>query len=246
MVDMRSVMVGACLAISMGATGYLMYQEEIVPPEVTATHIALNADPLLQTRYTESRRKANMVAFGLTGTMQESALERMRRIQQQHGRKIEILVNNAPDPNALADALCGQTSQVRPRYAAMRFLVQENQGRRDPVRISRITGLKEQEWSQVAPIGDVFGKVEFSDDRQDDATMMAIAAILQAREQDVLESYAPWGRGLLPGAWSWETVKETYPGLSERVIEYFALMHLFVEYATSDEGLCGEDESEEQ
>ncbi len=239
-------MVAACLAISVGATGYLVYQEEIVPPEVTATHIALKVDPLLQTRYTESRRKTNMVAFGLTESMQASALDRMRRIQQQHGRKIAILVNNAPDPNALADALCGQTSQVRPRYAAMRFLVKENQGRRDPVRISRITGLEEQEWSQVAPIGDVFSKAELSDERQDDATMMAVAAILEAREQDLLESYAPWGRGLLPGAWSWDTVNQTYPGLSERVTEYFALMHLFVEYATSDDGLCGEDEGGEQ
>ena len=239
--SMRSIMVGACLVMSTGVMGYLMSKEEVVPPEVTATHVALKADPLLQTRYTEGGRKKNMAAFGLTDAMQASAIDRMRRIDQQHARKIQILLNNASDPNALADALCGQTSMVRPRYAAMRFIVKDNKGRRDPVRISRITGLEEQDWSQVAPIGDVFGKVELSDERQDDATMMAIAAILEGREQDVLESYAPWGRGLLPGAWSWEKVNETYPGLSERVVEYFSLMHLFVEYAHADEGLCGED-----
>ena len=98
----------------------------------------------------------------------------------------------------------------------------------------------------VSPIGDVYGKAELSDERREDATKMAIAAILEQREQDVLESYAPWGRGLLPGAWSWTKVNETYPGLSERVVEYFALMHLFVEYATSDEGLCGEDGADAQ
>ena len=240
--SMRSVMVGACLVMSIGVTGYLLYKEQIVPPEVTATHVALKADPLLQTRYTEGRRKTNMKAFGLTESMQASAIERMRRIEQEHKRKIEILVNNAPDPNSLAGALCGQTSQIRPRYGALRFLVKENKGRRDPIQISRVTGLEQQDWSQVAPIGDVFGKLELSEERQEDATLMAIAAILEQREQDALESYAPWGRGLLPGAWSWTKVNETYPGLSERVVEYFALMHLFVEYATSDDGLCGEDE----
>ena len=246
MVSMRSVMVGASLVMSMGVTGYLMAKEDIAPAEVTATHVALKTDPLLQTRYTEGRRKTNMATFGLTESMQASALDRMRRIEQKHKRKIEILVNNAPDPNALADALCGQTSQVRPRYGALRFLVKDNKGRRDPIQISRVTGLEEQDWSQVSPIGDVFVKVELSDERQDDATLMAIAAILANREQDALESYAPWGRGLLPGAWSWNKVNETFPGLSERVVEYFALMHLFVEYAMSDEGLCGEDGSDNQ
>jgi hypothetical protein len=243
-VTMRSIMVGAGLVMSMGVMGYLMANEEVVPPEVTATHVALKADPLLQTRYTEGSRKKNMAAFGLTESMQASAIDRMRRIEQKHARKIQILLNNAPDPNALADALCGQTSLVRPRYAAMRFLIKDNKGRRDPIQISRITGLEEQEWSQVSPIGDVFGKIELSDERQDDATMMAVAAIIEGREQDVLESYAPWGRGLLPGAWSWSKVTDVYPGLSERVVEYFAVMHLFVEYATADDGLCGEDESE--
>lgn len=242
MVSMRSIMSLAAVGMTIGVAGYLIAKEEIVPPEVTASHVAIQVDPLLQTTYTKGARKRNLAAFGLPEVLVERALDRMRRIETRHSRKIQLLLDGAPDPNAIAAAMCGQTSQVRPRYGALRFLVKEKQGRRDPIRISSSTGLEVQEWSQLAPIADVYGKAELSDDRQDDATLMALAAILEGKEREILESYAPWGRGLLPGAWSWSKVAETHPGVGERVVEYLALMHLFVEQATADGGICGEEE----
>ena len=139
-------------------------------------------------------------------------------------------------------AMCGQTSQIRPRYSAMRFLVLEEQGRRDALRVSRATGIEQQDWSQISPMSDVYTTAELSDGREEDATLMAIAAIMSGKESDLLAGHTPWGSGLLPGSWSWEKVVELYPGIEERVIEYFALMHLFVEQATSDGGICGEEE----
>ena len=73
---------------------------------------------------------------------------------------------------------------------------------------------------------------------------MALAAIIEGREDDVLKGFAPWGRGLLPGQWSWDKVSAAYPGLDERVIEYFAVMHLFVEAANADGGICGEEDDQ--
>jgi len=242
MVGMRSIMVAASLMVTLGVSGYLLYQEEVAPPEVIASHVVLKVDPLLQVRYTKSNRKQNLKAFGLPERLRKSALDRMRRIEMQHERKIEILLNGAADPNAIADALCGETAQVRPRYGALRFLVKEKQSRRDPIRISSVTGLEVAEWSLVAPIGDVYAKAELSDKRQEDATLMALAAILEGREEDILEGYAPWGRGLLPGAWSWEDVVKKHPGVDERVVEYIAVMHLFVEKANVDGGICGEED----
>ena len=229
MVSMRSVMVAANLMVAIGISGYLLYQEEVAPPEVTASHVVLKVDPLLQVRYTESNRKQNLKVFGLPDRLAKAALDRMRRIEMQHERKIEILLNGAADPNALADALCGETAQVRPRYGALRFLVKEKQSRRDPIRISSVTGLEVAEWALVAPIGDVYAEAELSDKRQEDATLMALAAILEGSEEDLLEGYKPWGRGILPGAWSWDGVMKKHPGVDERVVEYIAVMHLFVE-----------------
>ena len=240
--SMRSIMAVATLVISIGASGYLIFKEEIVPPEVTASHVAITVDPLLKTTYTEGSRKRNLQAFGLSKELVSRALERMRRIEDRHLRKIQLLLDGAADPNALAGAICGQTSQVRPRYGALRFLVKEQQGRRGPLRISSSTGLEVQDWAQVAPIIDVYGAAELSDNRNEDATIMALSAILLGKESDLLDGYTPWGRGLLPGAWSWAKVVEQNPGIDESVIEYLALMHLFVEQATSDGGICGEED----
>jgi len=239
---MRSIMSVAALVMSFCVAGYLVYKEEIVPPEVTASHVAIKVDPLLKTTYTEGSRRRNMKAFGLSDALVSRALDRMRRIEDRHQRKIQLLLDGAADPNALASAVCGQTTQIRPRYGALRFLVKEQQGRRDPIRISNSTGLEAQDWSQIAPITDVYGSAELSDNRQEDATSMALAAILSGKENELLEGYKPWGRGLLPGAWSWSKVVEQNPGIDERVIEYLALMHLFVEQATADGGICGEDD----
>jgi len=237
---MRSIMAIACLVMSFGVAGYLIFKEVVVPPEVTASHVAIKVDPLLKTTYTEGSRKRNMQAFGLTEVLVPRALDRMRRIEDRHLRKIQLLLDGAADPHAIASAICGQTTQVRPRYGALRFLVKEQQGRRGPLRISSTTGLEVQDWSQLAPINDVYGAAELSDNRKEDATLMALASILLAKESELLGGYKPWGRGLLPGAWSWAAVVKENPGIEEQVVEYVALMHLFVEQATADGGICGE------
>jgi len=241
-VNMRKIMSSASLVLFLSISGFLLAKEEVVPPEVTASHVALQVDPLLETRYTEGARKRNLAAFGMPEPLVAKTIDRMRRIEERHTRKIQLLLEGAADPNALAMAMCGQTSQIRPRYSAMRFLVVEAQGRREAIRVSRATGVEEQDWAQLSPITDVYGKAELSDGREEDATLMAVAAILTAKEADLLAAHAPWGSGLMPGSWSWERVVDLHPGIEERVVEYFALLHLFVEQATSDGGICGEEE----
>lgn len=242
MVNMRTILSVASLAMFVGVTIFLLSKEDIVPPEVTASHVALQVDPLLDTRYTSGARKRNLESFGLPEAMVARTIDRMRRIEDRHTRKIQLLLDGAADPNAVAMAMCGQTSQIRPRYSAMRFLVLEDQGRRDALRVSRATGIEDQDWSQLSPIADVYARAELSDGREENATLMAVAAIMSGKESDLLAGHSPWGSGLLPGSWSWEKVVELHPGVEERLVEYFAVMHLFVEQATSDGGICGEEE----
>ena len=244
MVGMRQIIVAASFVIGVVATGFLIGNEEIVPPETTGVHMARSVDPLLGVQYTKSDRRINLKAFGLPERLQQLALDRMQRIEQRHGRKIELLLDGANNPNAVVDALCGDTVQVRPRYAALRFLVKEKNGTRNALRVSSVTGVEAQEWAILAPVNDVYEAVELVDNREADATLMALAAILEGREDDALKGFAPWGRGLLPGQWSWDKVSATYPGLDERVIEYLALMHLFVEAANADGGICGEEDDQ--
>jgi hypothetical protein len=66
---------------------------------------------------------------------------------------------------------------------------------------------------------------------------MAMAAIMTRNEEAVLKGNSPWGTTTL-SRWSWDKVKDENPGIEERLIEYFALMHLTVELARGDGGIC--------
>ena len=66
---------------------------------------------------------------------------------------------------------------------------------------------------------------------------MAIASILLNKESELLDHNAPWGRGIT-GQWSWDKVKKENAGVEERVIEYLATMHLLIELAQAEGGLC--------
>jgi hypothetical protein len=242
MVNMRSIMVSAALFIALCFSAYLISTESVLPDEAQIQHVTTRSDVLQSILYTKPNRAKNLSKFGFTELMVKQALDKMRRIEDKHDRKLTLLLEQAPEPTTLIDALCGQTAGVRPRYGALRFLVIEEQGVRQPINISRITRLEVQDWSQLAPITDVFRHVELSENRQDDATVMAIAGIIEKKEDDILKNFEPWGRGLLPGAWSWKGVVKQHRGVSKSMVDYFSVMHLLVERATADDGVCGEEE----
>lgn len=244
---LRPWLVAAAVFILLGLNGYLLYAEYnwhelyhgIAPSEFQAKHVTKAADPLIDMRYTTAARQNNMASFGLPEPMIKRTLDRMRDIDDRHKDRLRVALDNAPDPNALADALCGQTNQVRPHYGALRFFVEEDKGQRRPIRPEVAMDLQWQDWSKISPISEVYNHAELAEERKPDTTLMAVAAILLKKEEDLLNDYKPWGRGFA-GTWSWDDVKEKYPGIEEIAVNYFALMHVAVEMAVGEDGLCGQ------
>ena len=240
------IAVGA-LFILIGVNAFLLYKEwrwgesshGIAPSEVQARHIARQEDPLIDLVYSAGNRKANLERMGLPDDLVAKTLDRLRDLDDRDKDRLRLLIENAAEPTELADAICGQTNQIRPRYGALRFLVDEDKGERRPVKIKRVPELERQDWSKISPIGEVFNMTELGDDRKPDATLMSIAAIIAGKEQDLLNGYKPWGRGFA-ATWSWKQVMKENPGIDQHIVEYFALMHLTVELATGEEGLCGQ------
>jgi hypothetical protein len=228
------------LALLVGVDAYLVIKERVAPSEQKARHLAIREDPLITLKYTRGNREANLTAFGFDADMTARALDRLRDLDDRHREKLRILLEQAPEPTDLADSICGQTNQVRPRYGAFRFFVAEDRGQRDPVRISRVSGLQWQDWSKVAPLSEVYAHTELAEDRKEDATRMSMAAVLVQKEEDLLNDYAPWGRGLV-STWSWKRLVEENPGITERLVETVALIHLSLEIAHGEGGLCGLD-----
>jgi hypothetical protein len=236
--SLRTWLSVAGVFVSGGVCAYLLSTEEIATGDEVAEFVARKADPLIDMAFTSSNRKANFEAFGMDAELVTSALDMARRYEDT-GKvdRLRLLMKGATEPVELADALCGADQSLRPRYGALRFLVAEVQGERRPVDLDRVSSLQREDWSKTSPIVAVYNDAELAQDRKADATLMAIAAILAAQEQELLNGYKPWGRGLA-ATWSWKQVKKKIPGIEKRTIEYLVMMHLAVEVANEEAGIC--------
>lgn len=236
---LRPIIAVAALGISAVVTAYLVYDENvndrIAPSEVDIKHKLVQQDPLMDMQFLKSQREANFKSFGLEGEMLQAALKTTQVIEDQQGPRITRLIQEAGQPVELADALCGRASSRRQRYDALQFLVEEKRGERLPIDLARTSQLERQEWALTSTTEVVYTRLELAQERQGNATLMGIAAILSRNEKAAIEGLAPWGSGLAPGTWSWDRVKKENPGIEERSMRYFAMMHLFVEVAHSEE-----------
>lgn len=236
--SLRTWLSVAGVFLTFGVCGYLLMDEEITPGDETADFQARQADPLIGITYSAANRERNFQSFGLDAEMTKSAVDQARRFEDTGKlERIRLLLTDAAEPTDLAEALCGRSPQIRPRYGAMRFLVALVQGERRPIDIERVSSLQREDWSKAAPISAVYDEAELADERKPDATLMAVAAILTAQEQELLNGYKPWGRGLA-ATWSWKQVKQKYPGIEKRCLDYFVIMHLAVEIANGEGGIC--------
>lgn len=235
-VNWRLFMAGASLFLGVGVNGYLLSVEDISGVEQGSKQLIRAEDPL-RISYVVGERENNMKTFGLDDAKAKQASKKVQDLQDDYGERLTVLLREAGDPNQLADALCGETQDVRPRYGALRYIINEEKGRRQVVNLRRVSGIEAQDWYLLSSVGEVYREAELIDDRQPDATVMAIAAILLAKESELLDHNAPWGRGIAL-QWSWDKVKKENAGIEERVIEYLATMHLLVELAQAEGGLC--------
>lgn len=237
--ELRPLLVlGALLALVLG-NAFLISRETITKSEEQTTDPLKRIDALRDIVYAKSDRAKNFELFGLDEAGVKAAVKQASNIEDDYGSKIKQLLADAGEPIALADALCGSTDQVRPRYGALAFLVEGKGTRRGPVDMRQASILERQDWSLASPIQAVFEKAELSDGRQKDATVMALSAIFEGQEEKVIQRERPWGRPAT-NQWSYEKVKSEFLGVESRVIAYLALMHVTVEIAQSSDGICGE------
>jgi len=240
--NLRTLVAAAVLLVVVAVNAYLLYVEEtdyyaqIVVDEQGAV-VMKNEDPLIGLVYAKQNRKENYAAYGMDEGLVRATLARTRKIEDLYRTKIKALMKDAGSVDDVADALCGETTQVRPRYGALRYLVREEAGQRRAIELRRISRLEWQDWSKTAPIQGVYVEVELIDERQPDATLMAIGALMLFKDQDVLERNEPWGSGLV-SQWSWAKVKKQNPEVVDLVVDYFATMHLVVELAQAEDGIC--------
>jgi hypothetical protein len=242
-VNWRLFLIGMSLFVFLGVNGFLLLNEEIVPPDKQTKAEARMNDPLFGRQFTASQRETNVREYGFGPEevaeilKKISALEERYRVKDPEFNQIEVRIEAASDPDALVSAFCGTGSTLPVRYAAMPFLVAEKGEQLKAVDVDEISAFEFQDWAKRARVQAVYEDAELNKDRNEDATRMAMAAVLVKDEQTLLEHKSPWGRGVFSG-WSWDGVQKKHTGVRTRLIEYVSLMHLVLEVANREGGLC--------
>jgi hypothetical protein len=215
---------------------YLIQNEHI---EVTAQQEVVESyeDQLADVLYLEPERERNLARFGFDEQMIRKASRQFKRIER-YKPQLKAQLKKVEDPVLLAEVFCPRDSSlVRPRYAAVRLLIKEENGKRIVLSPKIDLELIEQDWSMTLPLLDIYESVEKTKEDLPNSTVMVLAALLTKNEDALVRRLEPWGRSL-DGSWDWDAVIEKFPKSEEDLIDYVVLMHLMTELANDPEGIC--------
>ncbi len=232
------VLAALCIAMFIG-NGALCYFEDIRPAEQASGPVDRVSDRLVGIPYGPGTRRSNMSDYGLDGDLRERAAARADRIwTREHDRLQILLTQNASE---VSGSLCPGTG-LPERYAGLAILViQRDAGggviERRVIDIETTTQLQVEDWYVTSLVPDVYERLELSKPSHDDSTVMGLAAVLANVEDSVIERERPFGGGLT--GWSWSRVQSNNPEVTEKLIEYLAIMHVLTELARDPEtGIC--------
>lgn len=232
------VVAAVLMAAVIVNTALLGFEEVTAPGAAEGDDISVAAtDQLATLRYSPNSRLANLKAMGLPDDIANDANDLATGLMQQRQKVLEkLLVDNN---EVSTRVFCAGGGRLPQRYAALSVLVVDEDGVRRVIEPRSLTTMEMQPWYDVAQVPDVFREVELTPDRKADATAMAVAALLLSEEQRLLDGDSPWGSGLV-GTWSMGRVLNDYGDrkIRQKLVEYFALMHLLTELANGEGGLC--------
>jgi hypothetical protein len=235
---------GVIFCMIAGATTVgMVLAEEIEPGPQKAKAVGGPTDALAGLQYNPSARESNFKSMGfdagqITKIMAEiSGLEQRLHIGQAGSDQIAYLIEQTDDSNAIENAFCGRYAELPSRYAAMEFLVDESQGELRVRDLAQMNQFDAQDWWGSAHALSVVAAVELVSERHEDATRMGLAAVLARQAEAVTAGKAPWGTSLWNN-WSWEDCAKRYESVGSKLIRYAASMHLVLENANGEAGIC--------
>lgn len=240
----RIVSGGIAAVILLIVNGGLIATERIADPIPTSTQNIVNSDPLASMQYNASGRRRNLELMGFDSGQITAATKMFDAlaIRYHTGKgaedQVQKIIEGTEERSGLVIALCGRGSELPPRYAAMAYLVQADGKVRVPIDLAVITDLDYQPWFDEFNPLQIYRAIEDRADRKEDATRMALAAILSGRETDAVNRVRPWGDSPFTNPWSWSEVK-TKTGVEDKLLTYVVNWHLVMEAARSpDNGIC--------
>jgi hypothetical protein len=240
----RLFAIGLILFGAVVLNGFGLWNEEIAPPDAATKAEERRKDELFGMQFVPSDREANFLKMGFspeeTGNIlaRVKTLEEKYRVKEADFNQIVVRIEATEEEDELAAAFCGTGSTLPVRYAAMPFLIEERNGQLKAVDVDEISAFTYGKWAASARIQAAYEEGDRTEDRKEDAVRMVMAAVLAKDEGTLIEHGAPWGGGFIGGGWSWKNVMKKHPGVQQRLVEYAALMHIVLENARAENGLC--------
>jgi len=229
----RPVMVLLGVIVAVFANAVLISQERI--PEPADKPIEALEEPLRHIAYRIDNRRRNLIeSFGMGPDLAERTAARMEKVAKSKAQLQKLLKENA---STVTEAFCPSDELPQP-YAALEFLVYEENNRRDVFQPDRMMVFEPQEWfnENRGLVSSVYREVELSG-RKADSTLMGVSGVLLRRESDVLEGNSPWSKSVF-GAWGFSQLLKEHASIEALAIEYFALLHVLSELANAQDGIC--------
>lgn len=184
-------------------------------------------------QYLPSTRRSNFKEMGMSDDLAEATAKYVDRYTRKQKLFRELLNEQAA---MVGGAFCPGTDLPQP-YAALLFVVKEENERRDAIDPELLREFEEQPWFQSAPVNAIYNRFELTEGRYADATLLGVSSLLVSREEDALGGYAPFSTGLM-GTRGWAPLKKQNPRVELTAIQYFSLMHYLTELANTRDGIC--------
>lgn len=220
----------AALVVAFVVNVALIAFEDLPAPARDQTIDAVS--PVGQLVYTPENRTQNLQVMGLDPALVNEANRQMSAMEDQRDR-LRLLLE--AQTAVAGRAFCGQA--LPPPYAALSVLVVQDNDRRSVLGLERLARFEPAAFYDPQLVTSLHDRFEFADPRKEQATVMAVGAVLTRREADALTGGAPFSLGL--GGWGLRRLEALDPTVRPKLATYVAMMHVLTELATEPgRGIC--------
>jgi hypothetical protein len=226
---LSALLVSSAVACGLVAT-------EVFPHRSKDDQVDIRDEPARKILYVARLARQNFKDMGLNDEQAAEAFDRAADLRRRRTKLFEsILAENQSD---IGLALCEDPARLPTVYSAMEWIVEQRADARGVLHPDDLLDLRRQEWyASRSSVKTVYEAIDSAKQRSPNATVLGVAAILAMREKDARDRVGPWSVSGFSDR-SLGGVEALSPGVTPKVIEYLAMMHVLTEIARRPNGIC--------
>jgi hypothetical protein len=219
---------------------FLIFGEAI--PEIVNEESTIRVPEvsLRSIQYKMAQVRANLQKMGMSLEHADKTSDIAEGLYNKEKTRDRLQAMIKANEEFVAPAVCPSGQRVAQPYAMLELIVEEALGRRTVLPVNRITEFQKQSWYAGSAVGQIYELIEKGTNRQPDATLMGVSALLLSKEQDAIKGTAPWANSFM-GRWGFSYLLSN-PKTSKiegMASDYFALMYVIVTLANDERnGIC--------